>query len=74
MLGFEEGIAVGQALASIRDHEVRLTKVEKDVATVKGLAIRGALLLLLWCGAVLTNLPADRAGELMASFLRAWSK
>ncbi len=74
MLEFEEGIAVGQALASIRDHEVRLTKVEKDVATVKGLAIRGALLLLLWGGAVLTNLPADCAGELMASFLRAWSK
>jgi len=74
MLGFEEGVAFGQALMQIRDHESRLTKVEAEVATVKGLAIRGALLAVLWIGAALTNLPADRVGEFTASFLKGLSK
>lgn len=74
MLGFEEGIAFGQALAQVREHEIRLTQVEKEVATVKSLAIRGALLLILWAAGIGLNLPAERVGEYTGSFLKALSK
>ena len=73
-MGFEAGLAFGQALTQIRDHEARLAKVEREVATVKTLAIRGALLLLLWGGGLALNLPADKVGEAAASLLQALSK
>jgi hypothetical protein len=74
MLDFEAGVAVGQALSQLKDHESRISKIEADVEVVKALGIRAALLLLLWGGAVAANLPADRVGAFMASFLQGLSK
>lgn len=74
MLTFESGVAFGQALSQLRDHEHRLDKIEREVITIKSLAIRGALLLVLWIGGLMVNLPADRVGELTASFLKGLSK
>jgi len=73
-MDFETGVILGRELARIADHETRITKLETDVSTVKALGIRAALLLLLWGGALAANLPADRVGAFMASFLQAWSK
>ncbi len=74
MLTFETGVALGQALSQLRDHEHRLGKIEQEVITIKSLATRGALLLLLWVGGLLINLPADRVGEVTAGFLKGLSK
>ena len=71
---FESGVALGQALGQLQSHEVRIIKLEADVGQGKALVIRGILLLLLWSGALIANLLADRVGEFMASFLRALLK
>lgn len=74
MLSFEQGVAFGQALCRLQDHETRITRVEQEVETVKSLAIRGGLLLVLWIGGLALNLPAERVGAFTASFLSALSK
>jgi hypothetical protein len=73
-MDFETGVILGRELARISDHEIRISKLEGEVSTVKALGVRAALLLLLWLGAIATNLPAERVGTIAASFLQAWSK
>ncbi len=81
MLDWEQGILFGQALEQLRSHEgrladaeTRLTAVETDHAGLKATVYRGALVGVLWAVGLATNLPADRVGEVAASFLKALSK
>jgi hypothetical protein len=81
MLTFETGIAVGQALASIKDHSERLLKLEashaelrEEVHGLRDLVMRALLLTVLWALGLATNLPADKIGELAAAFLKALGK
>lgn len=70
MLSWETGVQFGQALEQIKSHEVRLSHVEAEVATIKTLVYRGALVASLWSGGLLLNVPADRVGEYVAAFLK----
>ena len=74
MLSWETGVLFGQALEQIRTHEARLTHVEAEVITIKAIVYRGALVLALWGGGLLLNLPADKMGELTATFIKGLSK
>lgn len=74
MLSWETGVLFGQALEQIKTHEARLTHVEAEVITIKAVVYRGALVLALWGGGLMLNLPADKVGEVAATFLRSMSK
>lgn len=74
MLSWETGVLFGQALEQIKTHEARLTHVEAEVITIKAIVYRGALVLALWGGGLMLNLPADKVGELTASFIKGLSK
>lgn len=74
MLDFEMGVQFGQAIQTLKSHERRITKVETDVEDLRSLLLRGALVVLLWGGGMLLNLPADRIGETAGSFLKALQK
>lgn len=81
MLTFETGVEVGRALAQVRDHSERLPKLEashaelrEEVHSLKALVMRALLLAVLWVAGLVANLPADRVGELAASFLKALAK
>ena len=74
MLSWETGVQFGQALEQLRSHEARLTHVEAEVTTIKAVVYRAALVLILWGGGIMLNLPADRMGEYAATFLKAMSK
>lgn len=74
MLSWETGVLFGQALEQIKTHEARLTHVEAEVITIKAIVYRGALVLALWGGGLMLNLPADKVGEVAATFLRSMSK
>jgi|JI10StandDraft_1071094.scaffolds.fasta_scaffold3691585_1 hypothetical protein len=74
MLSWETGVLFGQALEQIKTHEARLTHVEAEVITIKAIVYRGALVLALWGGGLLLNLPADKMGELTATFIKGLSK
>ena len=81
MLTWETGIAFGRALEQLRSHDRRITDLEegrkKDQAEVKSIKVilmRGGLVLLLLSAAALTNLPADRVGELVAAILKSLPK
>lgn len=81
MLTWETGIAFGRALEQLRSHDRRITDLEEgrkkdqaEVKTIKAILMRGGLVLLLLSAAALTNLPADRVGELVAAILKSLPK
>lgn len=81
MLTWETGIAFGRALEQLRSHDRRITDLEEgrrkdqaEVRTIKAILMRGGLVLLLLSAAALTNLPADRVGELVAAVLKSLPK
>lgn len=81
MLTWETGIAFGRALEQLRSHDRRITDLEEgrrkdqaEVRTIKAILMRGGLVLLLLSAAALTNLPADRVGELVAAILKSLPK
>ncbi len=81
MLTWESGVAFGQALAELRTLDKRTTELEEghealkqEVHTLKEMVIRGGLLILLWAAGLAVNLPADRVGELAATFLKSLAK
>lgn len=74
MLSWETGMQFGQALEQLRSHEARLSQVEAEVTTIKALVYRGALVVALWGGGLMLNLPADRVGEMAAALTKALVK
>jgi len=81
MLTWETGIAFGRALEQLRSHDRRITDLEEgrkkdqaEVKSTKAILMRGGLVLLLLSAAALTNLPADRVGELVAAILKSLPK
>ena len=81
MLTWETGIAFGRALEQLRSHDRRITDLEEgrkkdqaEVKSIKAILMRGGLVLLLLSAAALTNLPADRVGELVAAILKSLPK
>ncbi len=74
MLSWETGVQFGQALEQLRSHEARITHIEEEITTIKSVVYRAALVLILWGGGIMLNLPADRMGEYAATFLKAMSK
>lgn len=78
---WEEGIAIGQALERLKNLGRRTDALEadqmsmrKDIAGLKRLQelmIRGAVVVCLWGGTALLVLPADKVGEMAASFVRS---
>ena len=73
-MSWETGVQFGQALEQLKSHEARLIHVEAEIITIKAVVYRGALVLALWGGGIMLNLPADKVGEIAASFLKAVSK
>jgi hypothetical protein len=71
MLDFDAGVMFGQTISRMQSFERRLTSVEKEIADLRTLGQRAALVAILWAGGMLLNLPADRIGETAGAFLKA---
>jgi hypothetical protein len=71
MLDFEMGVEFGRAISTLKSHEQRLTSVEQEIADLRTMGQRAALVAMLWAGGMLLNLPADRIGETAGAFFKA---
>jgi hypothetical protein len=76
---WETGISVGRALERLSSHERRMDRIESDhehlqteVSEAKTIAVRVALVVILWLGGMVVKLPAEQGGEFVASFLKAF--
>lgn len=81
MLSWEDGVKFGQTLEKLASHERRMDRIEgdhehlqKEVTEAKTLATRVGLVVLLWLAGLAINLPAEKGGEFLASFLKAYIK
>ena len=71
MRDFEDGVTLGQMMSRQDSHERRISSVEKEIADLRTMGQRAALVAMLWAGGMLLNLPADRIGETAGAFLKA---
>jgi hypothetical protein len=71
MRDFEDGVTLGQMMSRQDSHELRISSVEKEIADLRTMGQRAALVAMLWAGGMLLNLPADRIGETAGAFLKA---
>ena len=71
MRDFEAGVTLGQMMSRQDSHERRISSVEKEIADLRTMGQRAALVAMLWAGGMLLNLPADRIGETAGAFLKA---
>ena len=88
MLDFETGVQVGRALQTLRAHEKRMdgqdhhmqwqdhriTKVEGEMATLRDLLLRSALVAVLAAAGIILNIKAETAGEAAAFFVKGMLK
>ena len=81
MLSWETGVEVGRAIERMASHERRMDQIEGDhahlqaeVTYAKTLAMRVALVVLLWLAGLAINMPSEKGGEFAASFLKAFLK
>lgn len=77
MLDFDQGLEFGRALEKLRHHGDRLDAVEEAVSTIRaeltkarGYINRGALLVALWTGGMLTNASTQTGADLLRTLIR----
>lgn len=56
------------------DHEERLTEVEQKVGILTTWGTRGALLILLWGGALMLNLNPEQKAEVVSLIIKQLAK
>lgn len=81
MLDWETGVKFGQTLEKLSAHDRRMDTIEQhhehlqtEVTEAKTLAIRVGLVVLLWLAGMAINMPSEKGGEFVASFLKAFLK
>ena len=76
---WETGISVGRALERLSSHERRMDRIEADhehlqaeVSEAKTIAVRVALVVILWLAGMAIKIPAEQGGEFVGSLLKAF--
>lgn len=59
---------------TLDNHEERLTEIEQTVSTYTTWGTRGALLLLLWGGALILNLNPEQKAEVVSLIIKQLAK
>ena len=69
--GVDFGVKIGERLNT---HDMRLARIEKDMDRAKLILSRAGLVVLLWTGGLLTKVPSETIGDVLAGLLKALAK